>query len=337
MRISWYLFFFFCSFVLTGIFRWFALKVDLVDIPTSRSSHSKPTPRGGGIAVVITFILGSWTLFVFGEIPAKEFYGVVLSSGIIALVGLYDDYHSLPPLSRLAVHLVVSSLAVFFLFSSPVVPLFSMKIHLEWVGMVMLVVSLTWMLNLYNFMDGIDGIAGVEAITTSLSVLFLLWIHGRESCYMAWLGILSVSVGGFLIWNWPPAKIFMGDACSGFLGYIMGVFALLTSSDKGVNVWTWGILLGIFIIDATLTLVQRIINRENVTQAHRCHAYQILARRFGSHKKITMTVCAVNLCWLLPFALLSVFFENYSILFLIFSYAPILLFFWRTGAGKKNI
>jgi Fuc2NAc and GlcNAc transferase len=186
-------------------------------------------------------------------------------------------------------------------------------------------------------MDGIDGIAGAEAITTSLSVLFLLWIHGSKSPYIPWLGVLSVSIGGFLIWNWPPAKIFMGDACSGFLGYLMGVFALLTSSDKIVNVWTWGILLGIFIVDATLTLVQRVINREDVTQPHRSHAYQILARRFGSHQKVTMAVCAVNICWLLPFAFLSVFLESYSILFLILSYMPILLFFWCTRAGKKTI
>ncbi len=337
MKISVYLVLFFCSFVLTGIVRKFALKVNLVDIPTRRSSHTRPTPRGGGIAVVVVFIVGSWLLFLSGGMPAKEFYGVVLSSGAVALLGLYDDYHSLSALLRLPVHLSVSALAVVFLLPTPVIPLFaSISIHVQGLGMVIVAIGLTWMLNLYNFMDGIDGLAAVEAITTLSSVLFLFWIQGGASPCMSWLGVLLVSVGGFLLWNWPPAKIFMGDACSGFLGYLLGVFALLTSSDKGVTLWTWGILLGIFIIDATLTLGQRILNRENITRPHRSHAYQILARRFGSHQKVTLAICAVNMFWLLPFAFFSVFLESYSIVFLILAYLPIVVFFWRTGAGKTK-
>jgi len=336
MNNCWYLFFLFCSFVLTGIFRRFALKTGLIDVPNERSSHLLPTPRGGGVAVVATFFLGSCIMFAFSDISPKYFYGLILSSGAVALVGLWDDYHALPALLRLGIHGVITFLAVFLFLPIPDIPIFSFNIHLGYIGMAFLAVSLTWLLNLYNFMDGIDGLAGVEAITTLLSVLFLLWWKGRELPYGPWLGVLLVSVGGFLIWNWPPAKIFMGDSCSGFLGYLMGVFTLLTSSEGVVTPWTWAILLGVFIVDATLTLVQRILNKEDVTQPHKNHVYQILALRFGSHLKITLAVIVVNVCWLLPFAILSVFFKKYGVIFLLVSYLPMLYFFWRTKNGSEQ-
>ena len=321
------------SLVLTGLFRRYALTC-LLDIPNQRSSHVLPTPRGGGIAIIVIFLAGSWLLLRFAVIPVEVFRDVSLCSSVVAVIGLWDDFRSVPAWVRLAVHLIASSIVIYWLVTAHSLPFLTGA--WGWLGVTLAVIGLSWLLNLFNFMDGIDGIAGLETISVAGSAMLLLWFAGATDIYIYWLGILVVATAGFLAWNWPPAKIFMGDACSGFLGFCLGIFAMLTSADTKMTLWSWFILLGVFIADATVTLLQRIWRKERFFEAHRSHAYQILARRWHSHKKVTLGVLAVNVLWLLPWAFFSISWPCYGLLFALIAYVPLVIFCVKAGAGTIN-
>jgi len=328
--------FFLASLLLTGVFRFYAIKLSLVDFPNERSSHVTLTPRGGGLAVVLVFFAGSIVLYLSALIPANLILGVCLGSGCVALVGFIDDHWHLLAWIRIAVHIFASLLSLFLIYNFFHLTDFAQQYRLGYIYCFVLV-ALVWSLNLYNFMDGIDGISGVEAITVFSGIAFILWFNGGNTAYIQWLLILSVSTLGFLAWNWPPAKIFMGDACSGFLGYCIGLFALITSVGSSVSIWSWFILYGVFIVDATVTLLRRIFIAEHrFYEAHRSHTYQILARRLNSHQKITLGVLAINLFWLLPLAFLASRFSGYGSFFALTAYLPLVAMAIKTGAGTTN-
>jgi Fuc2NAc and GlcNAc transferase len=147
---------------------------------------------------------------------------------------------------------------------------------------------------------------------------------------------LSASILGFLVFNWPPAKIFMGDAGSNFLGFMLGALALITASTGLINLWGWLILLAIFIGDSTLTLLRRVKQGDKLYEAHRSHAYQILSRRWNSHVPVTLLVLCVNLIWLLPLAWAASVWPAEGILLCLLAYAPLLWFMYQVGAGTTN-
>ncbi|OYT94363.1 MAG: glycosyl transferase [Pseudomonas sp. PGPPP3] len=152
-------------------------------------------------------------------------------------------------------------------------------------------------------MDGIDGIAGVEAVTVCLGGALLYWLLGQGSLALLPL-LLAAASAGFLYWNFPPAKIFMGDAGSGFLGLVLGILSLQAAWAAPQLLWCWLILLAVFVVDATFTLLRRLIRGDKVYEAHCSHAYQYASRRHGRHLPVTVAVLAINLIWLLPLALL---------------------------------
>jgi len=141
---------------------------------------------------------------------------------------------------------------------------------------------------------------------------------------------------GFLCWNWPPAKVFLGDVGSGYLGYVIAVLALAAARTNPVALWVWLILGGVFFVDATMTLCRRLLRGERVFEAHRSHAYQWLARRWGSHGKVTVTVIAVNLAWLLPWSVLAMKFPQYAIVSVIAALAPLALLAPLLGSGRAE-
>jgi Fuc2NAc and GlcNAc transferase len=196
---------------------------------------------------------------------------------------------------------------------------------------------LVWLLNLYNFMDGIDGIASVEAICVCLGAAIIYILTGHSDLLLLPL-LLACAVAGFLFWNFPPAKIFMGDAGSGFLGIILGCLSLQGAWISSQFLWVWLILLGVFIVDATVTLIRRLIRGDKVYEAHRSHAYQFASRRVGKHLPVTSAVGVINLCWLLPVALCVVHFGLDGALGVIIAYAPLLAlaFIFKAGALEKN-
>ncbi len=291
----------FVSFVMTAVLRRYALSRSIIDIPNARSSHSVPTPRGGGVAIVLAFLA---VLPLVGWLDLVPWPSLVAAGGagvVIAVLGFMDDHGHIAARWRLAGHFAAAAWALFWINGLAPLNIFGWALDLGLVGNVLAAVYIVWMLNLYNFMDGIDGIASVEAICACLGACLLYVLGGHPQ--MIWLPLLlAAAVGAFLVWNFPPAKIFMGDAGSGFLGITLAFFSLQAAWVKSDFFWAWLILLGVFVVDATCTLVRRLVRGDKVYEAHRSHAYQFASRKYGKHLPVTMAVAAINVFWLLPIA-----------------------------------
>lgn len=324
------------SLYMTGVIRRYALAKNIIDIPNSRSSHSIPTPRGGGVAIVLTFLLGCPFLAFYDVIAVSVAMALVTAAGGVALVGFLDDHGHVAARWRLLGHFSAAVLCVYSLGGLPPLFFFGIQVDLGWFGAMAAVLYLVWMLNLYNFMDGIDGLASVEAVSASCGAAIIFWLLGYHN--LAWPPLLlSATLVGFLYWNFPPARIFMGDAGSGFLGLILGMFSLMSAWSDSKFLWVWLILLGVFIVDATLTLFRRFLRREKVYEAHRSHAYQFAARYFNSHRVVTLSVISINAFWLFPIALSVALFDLDGFVGMLLAYAPLLLLAFKFHAGQMEL
>jgi Fuc2NAc and GlcNAc transferase len=325
------------SLTLTWVLRRYALeRRSLIDVPNERSSHQNPTPRGGGVAVAFSFLGLLPVLWIAGTLPSNMFVALCGAGGLAALVGFVDDHRPVPATWRLVAHFVAAAWVVGWLGGMPPVTLAGVQLSSGWLNIVLATAYLVWLLNLYNFMDGIDGIASIEAITVCIGgiLLCLTAVPGSED----WAGpaLLAASVSGFCYWNWPPARIFMGDSGSGFLGVTLGAFSIQAAWVTPELFWAWTILLGAFIADASVTLSRRVWRGHRYDEAHRSHAYQRAARRFGAHKPVSLAVGAITLFWLLPLALLVALGRLGAALGLLIAYVPLLwLAVWlRAGAPE---
>ena len=289
---------------LTWMLRRYALSRHLLDVPNERSSHQVLTPRGGGIAMVLTFIGCLVALWWLGILPLQSLAALSGAGGWVALVGFLDDHRHVPARWRLLAHFLGAAWALFWLDGMPPVTVAGFGLPSGWLSDVLAAVYLVWLLNLYNFMDGIDGIASIEAVTVCLGGILLYLMTVPSSTHWAVPAVLLASAVGFLYWNYPPARVFMGDAASGFLGVTLGVFSIQAASVARNLFWAWIIMLGVFVVDASVTLIRRIWRGQRVYEAHRSHAYQYAARRLGAHRPVSLAVGAINLLWLLPLALL---------------------------------
>jgi Fuc2NAc and GlcNAc transferase len=323
----------FVSLGMTGTLRSYALKNSLIDIPNGRSSHSVPTPRGGGVAIVICFLLTMPLLALAGLTPWSQALALMGAGAWIAVVGFLDDHGHIAARWRLLAHFIGATWALFWLHGLAPVSVFGTTFDLGWVGHVLAAFYLVWMLNLYNFMDGIDGIAGVEAVTACMGACVVYWLAGAGALIWTPL-LLAAAVLGFLCWNFPPARIFMGDAGSGFLGIILGILSLQAAWSDPQLLWVWLILLGVFVIDATFTLFRRLLRGDKVYEAHRSHAYQFASRQIGRHLPVTLAVVVINLIWLLPIAISVAVLGLDGLLGLILAYAPLLLLAVKFHAGE---
>jgi Fuc2NAc and GlcNAc transferase len=224
--------------------------------------------------------------------------------GVVAATGFLDDRRELSPRIRLLAHTAAALIATAALGAVPGMPLRAGAVLAFGVLAVPLTLLATvWCVNLYNFMDGIDGIAAVEAICLAVGAWLAVEAAGSDVSAVLLLGLAAVAAG-YLAWNWPPAKIFMGDVGSGYLGFVVAVLTLYTSSRGPLNAWTWLVLFAVFVVDATYTVIARFLHGAKLSQAHRSHAYQKAARRWGGHRPVTLAVAAVNVCWLWPLAVL---------------------------------
>lgn len=324
--------------VLTGAVRGYAAK-RLLDLPNARSSHDVPTPRGGGLAVVLSFTLVAAGLHGLEQI-SFELLMLVLGALPIAIIGFWDDHGHVPARWRLAVQVVSAVWALYWLGGLESVRFGGEIYDLGRLGPVFAVLLVVWLLNLFNFMDGIDGIAGIEVISVALSSHWLLVYQsspfpgpgGTDVLLLA----LAAAASGFLVWNWPPAKIFMGDVGSAFVGFVLAVLALQTSSEGTLSLTIWLILFGAFFVDASVTLVRRMLSGQRWYEAHRSHAYQRAARRWASHKRVSLSVLAINLCWLLPWAFAAVRWPRLEPVLLACAYAPLIGLTLWLEAGKQG-
>lgn len=323
------------SCLMTAALRRYALSRSLLDIPNARSSHTLPTPRGGGLAFVVAFLVAMLGLGWGGYIAAVMLTSLLGAGGLVALIGFVDDHGHIAARWRLLGHFAAAAWGLAWLGGMPPLTVFGLQLAPAWLGVVIGLLYLVWLLNLYNFMDGIDGIASIEAICVCLGGSLLYWVTGHADA--TWLPmLLAATVAGFLCWNFPPARIFMGDAGSGFLGIVLGLLALQAGWINPLLFWGWLILLGVFVVDATYTLVRRLLRGDKVYEAHRSHAYQYASRRHGSHRPVSLAVAAINLAWLLPVALAVVLFELDGAAGTLIAYVPLILMAITYHAGKKE-
>ncbi len=224
-----------------------------------------------------------------------EWVGFALLGGgvAVAAVGWLDDRRGMPAGVRALVHVLAAGWGVWCLGGFPSLDLGVAVVPLGTAGSLLAVVGLVWLTNLYNFMDGIDGLAAGEAVGVGLVGGVLLAAAGATGLSLVALA-LAAAAGGFLVFNWPPAKIFMGDVGSGLLGYAFGVLALASERAGAVPLVVWMILLAVFIVDATATLIRRVVNGERWFEAHRSHAYQHAVQAGYSHRDVTVAVMGLN-------------------------------------------
>jgi Fuc2NAc and GlcNAc transferase len=323
------------GFTLTLFIRNSALKTNRLDVPNERSSHTSPTPRGAGLAVVVAFLLGLIALLVDNTISDEVFLAIAIPGLIVAIIGWLDDRGHLTSAKwRLIGHFACASLAVWLVGGLPELPLANSTIDFGLAGNIAAIFYLVWMLNLFNFMDGIDLITGVQTVTTSAGVAMLLLIS-TESDFWKIFAVLTASILGFLFFNLPPAKIFLGDVGSGFIGFTTAVISLVVAEDEPLVAWAMIILLAVFVTDATITLLRRLLSREHVYVAHRTHAYQHLSKKLNRHLPVSLGVGAINLFFLLPIAWLVVESEIIPIFGLLISYVPLAIVAALLNAGKK--
>ena len=325
------------SFTLTGMLRSRALSQGVgLDVPNERSSHTVPTPRGGGIAIVVAASAGFAVMAACNLLSPVLFLVLVIGGSAIAAVGFFDDRRHLSARTRLAVHFAVALCALIALGGLPSLRMADDVVLLDGVGYPLGVLGIVWTINLFNFMDGIDGIAASESICVAWGGAVLAVIAGVSADVSAAGFIFGAACCGFLLWNWAPAKIFMGDVGSGYMGYVIAILAIATARENPIALYLWAMLGGIFFVDATLTLVRRLLRRERVYEAHRSHAYQWLARRWASHRRVTLVVIGVNLFWLLPCALLAQSHPESAVTILLAAFAPLVVAAVAAGAGRAE-
>lgn len=321
-----------CSFAVTGCMRRYALTRSVLDIPNERSSHTRPTPRGGGVAIVVVFLFALVWLALTVQLPLDQAIAFLGAGILVAAVGFWDDHDHIPARWRLLSHFIAAVWLVSWMTNGGLNLSTSLP---AWISLIPVVFGLVWLLNLYNFMDGIDGIASVEAVSVCLAGAGLCVITGFTA-----EALLPLSLGGaalgFLLWNFPRAKIFMGDAGSGFLGMMLGGVGLVLMQLDPSLLLGWIILLGVFITDATFTLVHRIIRGQRPHQAHRSHAYQRASRRFGSHVPVTLSVFGINVLWLTPLAALVATGSTSAVLGIAIAYVPLVVLAITFGAGAED-
>lgn len=312
-----------------------APRLGLVQAPNERSSHIRPTPRGGGIAIAAAIVSMAVLLAATG---APGLWIVAALTLVIGLLGFSDDLLNLSPALRFPIQAIV--LAALVWWSTPLAPI-DMWGTLQLAGpplAVLVVLVGLWWVNLFNFMDGIDGIAATHAIIVALGAA-LLWLIGDGAAWQdpvfALVLVTMAASSGFLLHNWPPARIFMGDAGSNSLALVIFAIALYTASSGAISYQAWLILPSIFVADATVTVLRRTLRGERPWHAHRRHAYQQLSRKWG-HRAVTMLYSAISIAWAIPLAWAAEATSGLSWFLVLVCYAPQLAFVFWANAGSAS-
>ena len=322
------------SWALTSSVRRYALHAGLLDRPNERSAHTVATPRGGGVAIVVSYLGLVAVLLAFGSIDPRLAAALLGGGLIVAVLGFIDDRQPLKARWRFLGHLLAAAWVLAWLGPLPQVPLFGVVVDLGIGATLLSALYLVWSINLFNFMDGIDGIASLEAIVVALGGALVWWLTEPTGDWLLAVAF-AACVAGFLVWNFPPARIFMGDAGSGFLGCMIATLALWSSHTAAHLFWSWFILGGCFMVDATTTLVRRVRRGEAFNEAHRSHAYQYAARRHASHKKVSIAFVAITVGWLLPLAVAVALGRLDGLVGVAIAYAPLVALAFRYKAGDR--
>lgn len=265
----------------------------ILDIPNQRSSHVAPTPRGGGIAVVGCAVLGWIAAGLFLDaLDRASLVAIVMALGLAGL-SFVDDMRNLPAVTRLVAQ--AAAVAAGLAALAPAGGLFAAWLPF-WPDMVVTGFLWLWFVNLFNFMDGIDGISGVETLSVTLGISGLVLLGFARFELLLPAATLAVAAAGFLVWNWHPARIFLGDVGSVPIGYLLGWLMLdaMLSAQGPAEVLAVCLLPAYYVSDATYTLLKRLFRGENVLQAHREHFYQVATRRGFTHAEVCRAIIVAN-------------------------------------------
>ncbi len=306
------LFIFLFSLMLTWLTRLYVIRKAIFDIPNERSSHQVPTPRGGGLAIVLSFSCALIGL-AWSSIISSELCWALLGGGtLVAAIGYGDDIRGIPARWRFFCHFLAATWAVFWLGGFPILDIGIAKITLHFTGFLLAIIGIVWCINFYNFMDGIDGLASSEGMFISMtSGLALWWLGMPQAAIIMWL--FAAAIAGFTVWNWPPAKIFLGDVGSGYLGFMLGTFGLYTVNQLFLPVMFWWVIFAVFFWDATFTLLYRMWQGKKWYHAHREHAYQQLIANGMSHCYTTLAIVSINIFFLLPLAIATLYWPTQAL------------------------
>ena len=256
-----------------------------------------PTPRGGGIAVVICWYAGIIYEHIFWTSMPTYLFLAFMSGLLIVAIGLADDIWRISPKIKFIFQLAAASLALYFLGGLQKADLGFVVVKNSYILSALALVGIIWSTNLFNFLDGIDGYLGSEVVFISVAVSLLC-----SNSVVLMFGAVTL---GFLIWNWQKAKIFMGDVGSTLLGFNIAVFAIYYQNLDKTSILIWIILSSLFWFDATLTLFRRFRNKEKLSIAHKKHAYQRITQAGFSHQKTVIISIIINIV-IFVFAWLSI-------------------------------
>jgi len=272
---------------LTGVIKKWAIRLNVVNEPTNRGLHSSVTPRGGGLGFTLVWYIGIFIMYRMGIVD-KQLFLALFCGLALGLVSLLDDIFDIKPAIRLLVHFGVAIAAFYFLGGLRKPITFGIDVlSVPYITYPLSIIGMVWFINLYNFMDGADGFASLEAI--SVGIVLYIFTGSYE------LLLLVAVVIGFLYWNWPKAKIFMGDVGSTQLGFILVILGIHYHNTLDFSIFNWLMITAPFWFDATLTLYRRWRIGEQLSQPHRKHAYQRFVRAGYSHLKLDIVLIIINL------------------------------------------
>ncbi len=295
-----------------------AKKMHWIDYPNVRSAHSSPVISGGGIAIYTVFLIIGIFFSNFGEI---EFFNKLLFPllGILVVVGFVDDLYELKIISRLLIYFSISCLAIFIFGSENNYP------SLSFAEFFFASLCFCLFINLYNFIDGIDGLLATNSIISLVIAVLLLILSSAPENLIFYCSILAAVQFGFLMFNWAPAKLFMGDAGSIPTGFLMGAIAIETSASDFLPAAAWIIIFSPFLTDSLGTLIFRLIRLENIFKSHSSHMYQRLARHWKSHKRVVFIMAIFQFLWCAPLAYFVTIYDDYDIYLVTLTYVPLFL------------
>lgn len=287
------------SVLATAVYLPIARRLHFLDAPNHRSAHIAKTPSSGGLAIVFAISLSFLTAYLLGlGFHERAAQCVAFALILICFLGAWDDRRALSVYIRLLAFFALSTIVVASSVNVASYPL--------WIS-ALLILAFAWLLNLYNFMDGIDGLAALQAVAVAGGMLVVGLAKGADSDFLLLCATVLGAFAGFLVFNWPPAQLFMGDSGSLSAGLLVGWAGLWAWQEALVSPIVWLLLMSPFLLDTGVTLASRALQGERLTEAHSSHGYQRLARHWGSHRRVDFALLVLQIAWLLPLSLLTVY------------------------------
>jgi UDP-N-acetylmuramyl pentapeptide phosphotransferase/UDP-N-acetylglucosamine-1-phosphate transferase len=282
------------SFILTYIIIRYSTQKKILVVPNDRSLHDKPTPSSGGIAIIVSWYIGITLLFLTDVIEGNLYFAL-LCGILLAIISLIDDIIGLKPIIRLIIHFITAIAAFCLLGGLRPVIIPEIEMNYTYIIYPLAIIGIVWFINLFNFMDGVDGFASVQAIIICAVLFVFTWSLSAM--------LIIACITGFLYWNWPKARIFMGDIGSTQLGFILVILGIYYHNILEFSILNWIMLASPFWFDATLTLFRRWRIGEKLSQAHCKHAYQRIVQAGYSHEKVNLCLIIINLVNILMISL----------------------------------